>query len=190
MSFNNLNIFNSDLTLDAGDGEINVNSNSTFKNTLNVSGQSTLKSLKVENTIQTDNLSVNGNLTVSNITCSGTITTTETTSVEIGGNLNDVTVRGNLIVNGTTTTVATDVVTLKDPVFQIGEQSVDTADRGIKIDWNDGTTISCNVSDHTVIAPEIDEQTSANPTANATSETAASSGCVLFSFPLSRVLYI
>jgi hypothetical protein len=54
----------------------------------------------------------------------------------------------------------------------------------------DGTTISCNVSDHTVIAPEIDEQTSANPTANATSETAASSGCVLFSFPLSRVLYI
>ena len=59
-----------------------------------------------------------------------------------------------------------------------------------RVDWNDGTTISCNVSDHTVIAPEIDEQTSANPTANATSETAASNGCVLFSFPLSRVLYI
>jgi hypothetical protein len=59
-----------------------------------------------------------------------------------------------------------------------------------RVDWNGGTTISCNVSDHTVIAPEIDEQTSANPTANATSETAASNGCVLFSFPLSRVLYI
>ena len=54
----------------------------------------------------------------------------------------------------------------------------------------DGTVLTCNVSFLTVIAPEIDEQTSANPTANATSETAASSGCVLFSFPLSRVLYI
>ena len=29
-----------------------------------------------------------------------------------------------------------------------------------RVDWNDGTTISCNVSDHTVIAPEIDEQKS------------------------------
>ena len=55
------------------------------------------------------------------------------------GLANSVTIAGDLTVNGTTTTVATDVVTLKDPVFQIGEQSVDTADRGIKIDWNDGS---------------------------------------------------
>jgi hypothetical protein len=63
-----------------------------------------------------------------------------------------------------------------------------------RVDWNDGTAISCNVSDHTAIAPEIDEKTSAGPTANATSETQlhpTGNGCVLFSFPLlSRVLYI
>jgi hypothetical protein len=58
-----------------------------------------------------------------------------------------------------------------------------------RVDWNGGTTISCSASDLAVIAPEIDEQTSAGPTANATSETASSNGCVLFSFPLSRVLY-
>ena len=55
------------------------------------------------------------------------------------GLANSVTIAGDLTVNGTTTTVATDVVTLKDPVFQIGEQLADSADRGIKIDWNDGT---------------------------------------------------
>ena len=59
-----------------------------------------------------------------------------------------------------------------------------------QVSWDDDTTLTCNASFLTVIAPEIDEQPSANPTANATSETAASNGCVLFSFPLSRVLYI
>jgi hypothetical protein len=59
-----------------------------------------------------------------------------------------------------------------------------------RVDWNDGTTISCNVSDHTVIAPEIDEPPSANPTASITSRTTASNGYVLFSLVLSCVLYI
>lgn len=68
------------------------------------------------------------------------------------GLANSVTIAGDLTVNGTTTTVATDVVTLKDPVFQIGEQVADAADRGIKIDWNDGSNIKSGFFGHDVSA--------------------------------------
>ena len=50
-------------------------------------------------------------------------------------------IEGDLTVTGTTTTIDSTVVTIADPVFQIGDDTVnDTLDRGIKALYNDGTT--------------------------------------------------
>lgn len=57
-----------------------------------------------------------------------------------GGN---VTVTGNLTVNGTTTTVESTIVTIEDPIFTLGgttaPDSDDSKDRGIEFRWHDGT---------------------------------------------------
>ena len=51
----------------------------------------------------------------------------------------NVTVTGNLTVQGTTTTVDSTTVSIADPVFEIGENSSDdNLDRGIKFKYNDG----------------------------------------------------
>ena len=56
---------------------------------------------------------------------------------------NDVTVDGNLIVGGTTTTVNSTTVTVDDPVFTLGGDSApasdDNKDRGIEFRWHDGS---------------------------------------------------
>ena len=57
-----------------------------------------------------------------------------------GGN---VTVTGNLTVNGTTTTVESTIVTIEDPIFTLGGTTApgsdDSKDRGIEFRWHDGT---------------------------------------------------
>lgn len=56
---------------------------------------------------------------------------------------NDLTVTGNLIVSGTTTTVNSTTVTIDDPIFTLGgdtaPSSDDNKDRGIEFRWHDGT---------------------------------------------------
>ena len=56
---------------------------------------------------------------------------------------NDVTITGDLIVNGTTTTVNSTVVTIDDPVFTLGGDTVpssdDGKDRGIEFRWHNGS---------------------------------------------------
>ena len=51
---------------------------------------------------------------------------------------------GNLIVNGTTTTVNSTTVTIDDPIFTLGGDTAPTAsdalDRGIEFRWHDGAT--------------------------------------------------
>ena len=59
-----------------------------------------------------------------------------------------------------------------------------------QVSWDDNTKLTCNVSFLTVVTPEINVIGRVNPTASATSETAASNGYVLLSFALSCVLYI
>ncbi|MDB4378516.1 hypothetical protein N9Z41_01970 [bacterium] len=54
-----------------------------------------------------------------------------------GGNL---IVAGNLTVQGTTTTVDSTVVTIADPIFQVGADSNDSLDRGIVFLHNDGAS--------------------------------------------------
>ena len=59
-----------------------------------------------------------------------------TSEVTVGDNL---TVTGNLIVSGTTTTVNSTTVAIADPIFEIGESgSDDNLDRGIKMKYNSG----------------------------------------------------
>ena len=51
---------------------------------------------------------------------------------------------GNLIVNGTTTTVNSTTVTIDDPIFTLGGDTApitsDALDRGIEFRWHDGAT--------------------------------------------------
>jgi hypothetical protein len=60
--------------------------------------------------------------------------------VTIGGVL---TVTGNLVVNGTTTTVNSTTVTIDDPIFTLGGDSTpssdDNKDRGIEYKWHNGS---------------------------------------------------
>ena len=63
-----------------------------------------------------------------------------TSEVTIGDNL---TVTGNLIVNGTTTTVNSTVTTLDDPIITLGgdtaPSSDDNKDRGVEFKWHNGS---------------------------------------------------
>ena len=102
-------------------------------------------------TIQLDNLTV-PNIQVS-VTDTQTIDTTAgnlvldsaTGETQINDNLTvagNHTVTGNLIVNGTTTTVNSTTVTVDDPVFTLGGDTAaasdDGLDRGIEFQWHDG----------------------------------------------------
>ena len=54
---------------------------------------------------------------------------------------NNVTITGNLTVNGTTTTVDSTVVSIADPIFSIGQNaSDDNKDRGMEFKYNDGSS--------------------------------------------------
>ena len=86
-------------------------------------------------------LTVTGNVTVDNITIDGdtissahTIITIDPSTAGAGGT---VVIQGNLEVKGTTTTIDSTVVTIVDPVFQLGaDASNDNLDRGIKALYN------------------------------------------------------
>lgn len=56
---------------------------------------------------------------------------------------NNLTVTGNLTINGTTTTVNSTTVTIDDPIFTIGGDTApgsnDSKDRGIEFRWHNGT---------------------------------------------------
>ena len=103
-------------------GAIEDSANLTFDGT-------TLTTTKVT----VDNISIDGD-TISSV---HTTITIDPASAGAGGN---VVIAGNLQVTGTTTTIDSTVVTIADPVFQIGaSDSDDNLDRGIKALYNDGT---------------------------------------------------
>ena len=56
----------------------------------------------------------------------------------------DVTIGGNLVINGTTTTINSTVTTIDDPVITLGGDTAPTSndakDRGIEFRWHDGTS--------------------------------------------------
>lgn len=51
----------------------------------------------------------------------------------------DVIIKGNLTVQGTTTEVQSTVVTVEDPIFTVGEAAADSSDRGISFKYTQGT---------------------------------------------------
>ena len=82
-----------------------------------------------------DNIRLDGNV-ISSTDSNGNITLTP-------NGTGDVVVSGDLVVNGTTTTINSTVVTLDDPIFQLGGDSApgsdDDKDRGIAFRWHNGS---------------------------------------------------
>ena len=87
-------------------------------------------------------LDVTGAMTVDNITIDGDTISSVHSEIIIdpstAGPGGTVTIAGNLNVTGTTTTVDSTVVTIADPLFQLGADSDDGLDRGITALYNDG----------------------------------------------------
>jgi len=91
-------------------------------------------------TIESGHL-IAGNIKIENNTIS---TDSDSTTLTIdpypAGSGGSVVIQGNLQVTGTTTTVDSTVVTIADPIFELGDDSSDdNLDRGIKAKYNDGT---------------------------------------------------
>lgn len=97
-----------------------------------------------------DNMTINmtGQLNVDNVRIDGnTIYSTDETNTlyldpaPIGENTGLVVIKGNLQVDGTTTTINSTQVTIDDPIFTLGGDTVpttsDNLDRGIKFNWYD-----------------------------------------------------
>lgn len=96
-------------------------------------------------------VTVTGSLDVDNIKLDGnTISTTDNSNIlyldpaPVEDNGGTVVIKGNLQVDGTTTTINSTEVTVDDPVFVLGgdtaPESADNLDRGIKFNWHDGNT--------------------------------------------------
>jgi len=88
-----------------------------------------------------------GTVTVSATTASTNATTGALVvagGVGVGGDINitgNTIISGDLTVHGTTTTVNSTVVTIKDPVFALGDDTLDdNKDRGVTFRYNDGVS--------------------------------------------------
>jgi hypothetical protein len=98
-------------------------------------------SLIISDGSNTSNVALGGTLTIA-------ATANETTVAESSGTVtiglpNDVTITGDLTVNGTTTTVNSTTVTIDDPVFTLGGDTApgsdDDKDRGIEFRYHNGS---------------------------------------------------
>jgi len=98
-------------------------------------------SLIISDGSNTSNVALGGTLTIA-------ATANETTVAESSGTVtiglpNDVTITGDLTVNGTTTTVNSTTVTIDDPVFTLGGDTApgsdDNKDRGIEFRYHNGS---------------------------------------------------
>lgn len=82
------------------------------------------------------------NVTFNNVSVNGTLTSDDITSTNISVDGN-ATITGNLTVNGTTTTVNSETVTLDDPLLTLGWYTAPTTDddldRGVEFRWHNGT---------------------------------------------------
>ena len=142
----NLNAVTINLSTDSNDAsdEVTITSLQTTINsdTINLHGKDGVSDCTINLT---------GQINVGNIKLDGnTISTTDTSNVlyldpaptaEPNQNQGTVVIRGDLQVDGTTTTVNSTVVTIEDPIFTLGGTTapteVDTLDRGIEFQWYD-----------------------------------------------------
>ena len=122
-----------------GASELNVTGNGTSGQALVSDGDGTMS----WSTISTTDNDVNvTNLTarLPQITSNVTIGDASDVTVTMAG---DLSVTGDLTVNGTTTTVNSTTVTIDDPIFTLGGDTApasdDNKDRGIEFQWHNGT---------------------------------------------------
>lgn len=120
-----VNLTTDDFNINANTIDI-IGKNGSANTTVNVTG-----------TVNVDNLRLTGN-TISSTDGSNTITIDPAPTDDIGGTL---IIKGNLQVDGTTTTVNSTQVTIDDPIFTLGGDTApasnDNLDRGIIYRWYD-----------------------------------------------------
>lgn len=106
-------------------------------------------------TIEADTVNITGEVITSGVTTVGNLQTGVTSDNTIDTSSGDlilssesgdvsldanVTISGDLTIQGTTTTVESTVTTIEDPVITLGNSSTDdNKDRGIQFSWNDGS---------------------------------------------------
>ncbi len=94
------------------------------------------------------NVTITGELNVDNLRINGnTISSTDNSNIiyidpaPVDDNAGTLIIKGNLQVDGTTTTISSTQITIDDPVFTLGGSTAPTADdnldRGIKFNWYD-----------------------------------------------------
>jgi hypothetical protein len=95
--------------------------------------------LSIEGSLTVDNVKIDGN-TISNLSD----TTLYIDPYPVADNGGTVVIKGNLQVDGTTTTINSNVVTIDDPIFVLGGDTAaasdDNLDRGILFRWHDGSS--------------------------------------------------
>lgn len=118
-------------TVDAR-GRLNAASVISVATTLQLTGDATASPSEVA--ILTEALNIVGTTNEVNTSTSGNTVTI--------GLPDDVVITGNLTVNGTTTTVNSETVTIDDPIFTLAGDTApasnDTLDRGIEFRWHNG----------------------------------------------------
>jgi hypothetical protein len=104
--------------------------------TIDVNG--TTVDIDATTTCAIDNSNTTNGLTLNTATSGSPVSIGHTTSeTTVNDNL---TVTGDLTVSGTTTTVSSTVVSVADPIFELGSSaSDDNLDRGIKMKWHNGS---------------------------------------------------
>jgi len=121
-------------------GALDLNNNADISGTLTVSDQTIVKAdnkfFKVQTAAGVDKFTVdtdNGN-----VVSQGELTVVGDTALQ-----SDLTVTGNLVVNGTTTTVNSTVTTIDDPIITVGGDTApasnDGKDRGVEFRYYDGS---------------------------------------------------
>jgi hypothetical protein len=122
-------------------GLVTAVSTQNISTTLTISGNSGSGSVS----LLTQGLTISGGTGVTATASNQTVTVSIGQGVATTDNVtfNNLTLSGNLTVNGTTTTVNSVVTTLSDPILTLGganaPSSNDSKDRGIEFRWHNGT---------------------------------------------------
>ena len=127
------------LTVDGDSGTENVDLSADDLQFLGTANEIETAVTKVGNDVKVT-LGLPNDVTVSNnLTVSGSFLSDDITSAAISID-GDATISGNLTVTGTQTTTNSTVVTVADPLFQVGSDTNDNLDRGVTYLHNDGSS--------------------------------------------------